>query len=255
MTFKFDSQSRSQEQLGALDNLIRLVFDTANEGCSAVRTPLEKQTSADILSFESARQKRERRAQLMEALDSERLSQESAALLMRQNLLIERLTQTRAASLSEAQLRCLQQLQMINMQLFNGVIQTPTLNPWEVEMLLFRKNMLAMQFDLPQEFTRADGTCWTLMTINRILYNAVLSWSHTMQDGSNPLTGWGKTYMEQILTLKEGLSGILDAEEAAFDAFLALPAVSSSDVASGLPTASRVSLIERLKLAFKALIG
>ncbi|MEB3206030.1 MAG: hypothetical protein VKK59_01615, partial [Vampirovibrionales bacterium] len=115
----------------------------------------------NVISLAHERFKRSQRKQaaqrLIASLDGQQLAQACQALYERQQQWVARLMHLPMYQDSRTQRGLLQILQ-INTQLFSGAIHAGSLSPWQSEVLLFRKNMLILQFDLPVEYQRLDGT-------------------------------------------------------------------------------------------------
>ncbi|MEB3206042.1 MAG: hypothetical protein VKK59_01675, partial [Vampirovibrionales bacterium] len=132
--------------------------------------------------------------------------------------------------------------------LFSGAIHAGSLSPWQSEVLLFRKNMLILQFDLPVEYQRLDGTAWSVMTITRTLYNTLcglpvsqaatpelssISDAASEHHAALMQQAWSNAYLQQMMELRQGLEVMLVQEEAAFNEIVESSVLSSKPPSSG----------------------
>jgi hypothetical protein len=229
-----------------LSPLLDETFGLSMEGILAEESvEIKAPAVQNVISLNHERYKRDQRKrasqQLVDSLDGQQLGQACQTLYERQQQWVARLMNAPTYQDQRSQ-RGLQQILQINTQLFSGAIHAGSLSPWQAEVLLFRKNMLTLQFDLPVEFQRLDGTCWSIMTINRTIYNTLCGMPvsqagapdfNTLPEGvSNQemvlmQQAWSNAYLQQMMGLKQGLDVMLAQEEAAFEnAVIALQPVS-----------------------------
>ncbi len=254
-----------------LDPLMEEPFSASIEGIF-IKASLASGIVANgdnVISLAHERFKRSQRKQanrrLITSLDGQQLGHACQALYERQQQWVARLMHVPMYQDPRTQRGLLQILQ-INTQLFTGAIHAGSLSPWQTEVLLFRKNMLILQFDLPVEYQRLDGTAWSVMTINRTLYNTLCGLPVT-QAGTPDLSAlpdvaseqhvavmqqaWSNAYLQQMMGLRQGLEVMLTQEEAAFNEIVERDALSCK-VPSSRVSSSR-SLWHRLTDAAREL--